>query len=67
MIEDVIADHFSGNPQAGCRVTYPISRFFVHMDYFRVPVIQESHSRMPSMPAYTLRRAEKRRRLILLP
>jgi hypothetical protein len=31
-------------------------------------VTQESHSRMPSMPAYTPRRAEKRhRQLILLP
>src|ERR1700756_5680221 len=27
MIKDIIANHFSGNPQAGCRVTYPISRF----------------------------------------
>jgi hypothetical protein len=26
MIKDVIADDFSGNPQAGCRVTYPINR-----------------------------------------
>ena len=26
MIKDIIADHFSGNPQAGCRVTYPESR-----------------------------------------
>jgi hypothetical protein len=34
---------------------------------FGLPVIQESHSRMPSMPAYTPCRAEKRRRLILLP
>jgi hypothetical protein len=33
-----------------------------------LPVTQESHSRMPSMPAYTPRQAEKRRRqLILLP
>src|SRR6266851_8799494 len=33
-----------------------------------LPVTQESHSRMPFMPAYTPRRAEKRRRqLILLP
>jgi hypothetical protein len=31
MIKDVIADHFSGNPQAGCRVTYPISRFYGHL------------------------------------
>jgi hypothetical protein len=31
------------------------------------PSFQESHPRMPSMPAYTPRRAEKRRRLILLP
>jgi len=32
MIKDVIADHFSGNPQAGCRVTYPIIRFYVQVD-----------------------------------
>jgi hypothetical protein len=32
-----------------------------------LPGTQESHSRMPSMPAYTPRRAEERRRLILLP
>ena len=25
-------DHFSGNPQAGCRVTYPISRLLGHVD-----------------------------------
>jgi hypothetical protein len=33
MIKDVIADHFSGNPQAGCRVTYPISRFYSHLAF----------------------------------
>jgi hypothetical protein len=33
MIKDVIADHFSGNPQAGCRVPYPISRFYVQVDW----------------------------------
>ena len=32
-----------------------------------LPGTQESHSRMPSMPAYTPRRAEERPRLILLP
>jgi hypothetical protein len=31
-IKDIIADHFSDNPQAGCRVTYPISRFSGHVD-----------------------------------
>jgi hypothetical protein len=31
MIKDVIADHFSSNPQAACRATYPISRFFVQV------------------------------------
>ena len=30
-IKDIIADHFSGNPQAGCLVTYPISRFYGHL------------------------------------
>jgi hypothetical protein len=32
MLKDAIADHFSGNPQAGCRVTYPTSRLFVRVD-----------------------------------
>ena len=33
MIKDVIADHFSGNPQAGCRVTYPISRLYGQVEW----------------------------------
>ena len=31
MIKDIIADHFSGNPQAGCRVIYPISRLYSNL------------------------------------
>ena len=26
-------DHFSGNPQAGCRVTYPIRWLYVQVDW----------------------------------
>jgi hypothetical protein len=33
MIKDVIADHFSGNPQPGCRASYPINRFYVQVDW----------------------------------
>jgi hypothetical protein len=29
--KDIIADHFSGNPRAGRRVTYPIRRFYSHL------------------------------------
>ena len=32
MIKYIIADHFSGNPQTGCRVTYPISRLYSNLD-----------------------------------
>jgi hypothetical protein len=32
MIKDITADHFFNNPQAGCRVTYPIGRFYVQVD-----------------------------------
>jgi hypothetical protein len=35
MIKDIIADHFSGNPQAGCRVIYPISRLYVQVNHLR--------------------------------
>jgi hypothetical protein len=31
MIKDIIADHFSSNPQAGCHATYPISRLFAQV------------------------------------
>jgi hypothetical protein len=52
MIKDIIADHFSGNPQAGCRVTYPISRFLVHMDHVRIA----NHPHRPLSPEPLRRR-----------
>ena len=65
MIKDVIADHFSSNPQAGCRVTYPISRLYRHVDNLwiaRDPGVCDRFSQADSSLIGVLRIAERRTR-----